>query len=275
MRLLMPEISTSASSKLFYRKVGTGPALMLLHGFPEASNLWRKIYEPLSASFTLIMPDFPGSGESALEQNTSIAQMADCVNAIIESEQLERAVIAGHSMGGYVAFTFADQYPQKVVGLSIVHSIPYPDDEEKTKNRLKSIELIQKGGKSAFIRSMIPNLFAEEFKQSQPGVVEEQIALTMPTGAEALINYQQAMIGRKDQRSWLPETSIPIQWIVGAKDNVIYYKKILENCTKSGINFVSFYNNCGHMSMLEAPARLVEDLTEFTTYCYKARKMYV
>ncbi len=54
-------------------------------------------------------------------------------------------------------------------------------------------------------------------------------------------------------------------------DNVISYKKILEQCAQSGINFVTFYNNCGHMSMLEAQERLVGDLSEFAAYCIEHR----
>jgi pimeloyl-ACP methyl ester carboxylesterase len=270
----MPEIKTTVSSRLFYAKSGNGPALVLLHGFPESNNLWRKVRDQLSKSFTLIMPDFPGSGGSVLEQDTSISQMADCVAAVLDNEKTGKAVIAGHSMGGYVAFAFAAAYPQKVAGLSLIHSIPQADDEEKVKNRKRSIEIIQKGGKNAFIRGMVPNLFSAGFNQSHPAIVDEQMYLALEIDEKSLINYYQAMIDRKDQSFWLQNTSIPMQWIIGIDDNVIYYKKILEQSIKSGINFVSYYSDCGHMSMLEAPARLTTDLTEFTRYCYETRMKY-
>ncbi len=263
----MPEIKTNITSRLHYIKMGSGPALVLLHGFPESHKIWRMVWEQLSQAYTLIMPDFPGSGGSLLEGETSIEQMADCVKEILVNEQIEQAVIAGHSMGGYTAFAFAAKYPELTKGLSIIHSSPAADDDEKKQTRLRSIELIRKGGKSAFIRQMVTNLFPDSFRASDPELIEAQIQSALETDENALVNYYLAMIGRKDQRNWLENASIPIQWILGTEDNLISYKKILVFCIKSGVNFVSLYNGCGHMGMLEFPERLAADLGSFTEYC--------
>lgn len=265
----MPEIKTKVSSRIYYRKLGAGPALVLLHGFPESSNLWRFVQDHLSRYFTLILPDFPGSGASTLESDTSIAQMSDCVIDIMDNERIKKAVIAGHSMGGYVGFDLAARHPDRVAGLSLVHSTPAADDEEKKKTRLKTIDLIEKGGKSAFLRQMIPNLFSEAFKQKDAATVEEQVQSGMQLGEKSLINYYRAMAGRSDRTGLLQAATHPIQWISGIDDNIISYKKILALCAKSGISFVTFYNNCGHMSMIEAPERLISDLKQFADYCYK------
>lgn len=265
----MPSIKTNISPGLYYRKMGSGPTLALLHGFPESSDIWRKVWDNLARKYTLIIPDFPGSGESVLQHDTSIPAMAGCVAEILAHEGITKAVIAGHSMGGYIALAFAEQYPDKAAGVSLINSTAAADDEEKKKNRLKTIELIQKGGKSAFIKQMVYNLFAEGFKQSNPDLIEEQVTLAMETDERALINYLRAMMDRKDQRNWLKTTSIPIQWVAGIEDNIIYYKKILEQCAESGINFVTFYNNCGHMAMLEDPDKLIHDLDTFVDHCYE------
>ncbi len=267
----MPEISTSVSSVVFYRKMGSGPVLVLLHGFPECNQVWRNVWHDLANEFTLIIPDLPGSGDSVLDKETTLVQMADCVAEIMAHEKITKTVVAGHSMGGYVALAFAAKYPGKTSGVSLVHSTAAADDEEKVINRLKTIELIRNGGKNAFVRQMVANLFSPTFKQANQGTIEEQIELTMEVADESIINYTGAMIVREDQRFWLKNTSIPIQWIVGMDDNVISYKKILGQCAQSGINFVTFYNNCGHMSMLETPEKLVGDLSEFAAYCNEHR----
>jgi pimeloyl-ACP methyl ester carboxylesterase len=264
----MPEISTVVTSRLSYRKMGSGPVVFLLHGFPESSPLWRNIWDELSRSFTLFMPDFPGSGNSVLEKDTGIGDMADCVKSIMDTEGISKAVVAGHSMGGYVAFAFAAKYLERVQGLSLIHSIPLPDDEEKKKNRLKSIDLVQKGAKKAFVSQMIPNLFSESFKHSNPAVVEEQVQQALEISEEGLINFFRAMIARSDQTNVLDKAVFPVQWIIGKEDNIISHKKILEFCFRSGINFVSFYNSCGHMSMFEAPGQLTKDLVAFINYSY-------
>ena len=268
----MPEVATSVSSRIFYRKMGSGPVLVLSHGFPENGTIWRTIWNGLSSSFTLIIPDLPGSGNSVLEKETGIGEMADCIKSVMDNEGIKRAVIAGHSMGGYVGFEFAARYPERLAGLSLVHSIALADDEDKKRTRLKAIELIQKGGKDIFIRQMIPNLFSNVFKQSSSNMVEVQVERALKMDAASLVNFYDAMIARKDNSGILEKADYPVQWIIGMDDNVIYYKKILEQCYKSPVNFVSFYNNCGHMSMTEAPGQLFADLKEFTDYSYEYHK---
>ena len=264
----MPEISTAVSSSVFYRKMGTGPAVVLLHGFPESGTLWQNVWDELGRSYTVIIPDFPGSGNSVLEKETSIEDMAACVKAIMDNERIDSAVIAGHSMGGYVAFAFAALYPDMVNGLSLVHSIPEADDAEKIKIRLKSIELIRKGAKSTFLSHMIPNLFSTTFRESQPLAVKMQIDEAMKMGDNGLVNFYNAMISRSDRSNLLKTATYPLQWIIGIDDNIMPYKKVLEHSYKSDVSFVSIYPDCGHMSMIETPEKLIGDFKSFIHYSY-------
>jgi pimeloyl-ACP methyl ester carboxylesterase len=260
-------VRSDTAAPLFYLKMGSGPAVILLHGFPESGILWKNIWDELSQSATLIIPDLPGSGKSKLTSDTSIVQMADAVKNIMDIEGVNKAIIAGHSMGGYVAFAFADKYPANVSGLSLVHSIPFADDDEKKKTRLKSIELIRNGGKKTFISQMIPNLFSDDFKRSHPEIVKEQVESGLKMEVDSMINFYKAMMQRPDRTNVLEKAVFPVQWIAGINDNLISYKKILQECYRSDINFVSFYNNCGHMGMFEAPEQLTYDLKEFIRYC--------
>jgi pimeloyl-ACP methyl ester carboxylesterase len=248
--------------------MGVGPAVVLLHGFPESGELWRNIWDDLASISTVIIPDMPGSGKSTLDKETSMSDLAQCVYDILEHENIDRAVLAGHSMGGYVALAFAKKYPQKIAGLSLIHSTPLADDEEKKQTRRKAIEIIRKGGKSAFISQMIPNLFAQSYKQAHPVVINEHIEQGLKMNDESLINFYNAMIGREDTSGMLPSVKYPMQWILGVDDNLIPYKKILDQCHKSDVNFVSFYDDCGHMSMIEQPKALAKDLKRFIDYSY-------
>ena len=259
---------------IFYRKSGAGPAVILLHGFPASGILWHNIGEELSASFTVIIPDLPGSGNSPLNTETNISDMAGMVNAIMDHEGIEKAVIAGHSMGGYVALAFAGLYPEKIAGLSLVHSSTEADDEDKKKTRRKSIDLIKNGGKDLFISQMIPNLFSPAFKQSHPLIVKHQVEQSLEMEARGMINFYNAMLTRPDSTELLVNAHFPLQWISGFDDNIIPNKKILGKCHTSGINFVSFYNNCGHMSMLEAPEKLTKDLKDIINYSYQHQQDY-
>jgi pimeloyl-ACP methyl ester carboxylesterase len=264
----MSENNSTERSGIYYRKTGSGPAIILLHGFPASGGLWHNIWDGLSVSNTVITPDLPGSGNSPLKGAASISDMAEMIKEIMDREQLERAVIAGHSMGGYIALAFAGLYPQKVTGLSLVHSTTDADDDEKIKTRQKAIALIEKGGKQGFINQMVPNLFSDATKQAHAELIREQIKESMEIQDASMINFYKAMIERKDTTQVVSNASFPVQWICGMDDNVIPYKKILNKSYKADINFVSFYINCGHMSMQEAPLQLASDLASFTSYCY-------
>jgi pimeloyl-ACP methyl ester carboxylesterase len=268
----MPQISSDLFNQISYHKYGSGNTIVLLHGFPEDGELWRQVYPALSARFTVIIPDLPGSGNSILPKgDLSIEQLATSVQIILEHEGIGKAAIAGHSMGGYVALAMAELYPQLVAGISMVHSTAEADDDAKKETRRKAIELIRKGGREAFIKQMIPNLFSPAYSQVNKQVIAEQIQRGMRLEADSLVGYYTAMMNRPVRVSTIAKAGYPVQWIVGKDDNVVPFHKALQQSYLADRDFVSLYDNCGHMSMLENPERLTADINEFVTYCYNDR----
>lgn len=272
MNLQRSLIHTDKFPTLAYFKAGKGPAMVLLHGFPENAELWHKVITRLSGSFTVIAPDMPGVGESTFVEDISMEDMAESVHLILQKENIAKAVIAGHSMGGYVALAFAELYPDTVAGLSLVHSSAAADNEEKKETRRKAIELIKKGGKDGFIKQMIPGLFASSYKEANPEVIREYIERGLQVPAEVLIAFYTAMINRPDRVRILEEAKFPVQFIMGKDDGVIPPEKVIGQSKQADINFISLYEDCGHMSMLEMPEALAKDLREFGDYCHANNK---
>ena len=264
----MPEVNTSVSSRIYYRKMGTGPVAVLLHGFPESGTLWRNVWDYLSAYYTLLIPDMPGTGDSLLEGSAGIEDMATTVKTMLDAEHVEKAIVVGHSMGGYIAFAFAALFPQYVQGLSLIHSTPLADDDEKKQTRKKVIEIVDKGGKDLFLSQMVPGLFAEEFVKEHPNLVKEQVTNAQTMSKEGLMNFYTAMMNRKERINVLETATYPIQWIIGAKDALIPAQKLIGFSHTSAVNYVSYYKECGHISMVEAPKRLQTDLKYFFDNCY-------
>ncbi|MBS1771981.1 MAG: alpha/beta hydrolase [Bacteroidetes bacterium] len=261
-------IKTAQFPCLSYRIGGIGPVLVLIHGFPEDSEIWHLVWSKLSEKYTLVMPDLPGSGESKYEGELSIEVMADSVKAVLDNEGMDSAVIAGHSMGGYTAIAMAECYPSVFKGLSFVHSFAIADSEEKKATRRKSIALINKGGKDAFIRQMVPGLFAPSFREKSPEIIELQVKRGMEVPAESLTAFYNAMINRPDRTKTLSEAIFPVQWIVGEADIIATKELVLQQSKLANVNFVSVYPDCTHMCMLECPLQFIEDITAFTDYCY-------
>lgn len=262
-------IYTPEFPQLAYRKIGNGPVIVLLHGFPESGRLWYKVWPLLAKSFTVIVPDFPGTGGSAfIGEDLTVEKMASSVKAILDSEGIDKAVIAGHSMGGYAAIAFAELYKPMVKGLCMLHSLAGADNEERKELRLKSIELIRKGGKDAFVKQMIPNLFSTAFKKQHPDEVSAQISGALELPPESLIAFYNAMINRPDRTSILQGVVFPLQWLIGKEDTIATPEKVTQQSLHANVNFVSVYTDCAHMGMLEKTSILVNDLKSFADYSY-------
>lgn len=262
-------ITTSLFSKIHYRKYGQGEPLVLIHGFPEDGDLWHKIVPQLAQHFTLFIPDLPGVGNSCdIGNGVSIDELAMSVNWILDEENITQAVIAGHSMGGYIAMSFAAQFPGRLKGLSLVHSTATEDTEDKKEIRRKAIRLLEKGGKEAFVNGMIPNLFSDNFKEHNKEAIMRQINQALEVKAESMISFYNAMINRPNRVEVLTDIAIPVQWIIGQYDTVVPMNVSLQQTTKSNVTFVSIYSDAAHMSMIEQPLKLTNDLKAFCQFCY-------
>jgi pimeloyl-ACP methyl ester carboxylesterase len=107
--------------KLHYLTAGNGPALILLHGYAETSLMWKPIIPQLAQRFTVIAPDLPGIGDSAipadgLDMKTSAVRM----HALVRSLGVQKAEVVGHDIGLMVAYAYAAQYPAEVTKLVVM-----------------------------------------------------------------------------------------------------------------------------------------------------------
>ena len=264
-------ISTKHTNALHYRIVGEGKALLLVHGFPEDGGLWESVGAELSKQFKVIIPDIPGSGKSELGiQDISLETIAECLHEILEEENIAQVVLVGHSMGGYAALAFAQKYPEKLAGLSMVHSTAMADSEEKKETRRKTIKLIEKGGKKPFVQQMIPSLFSKEFIEQFPEKITIQMERGMALKNESMIAYYKAILARPDRTNVLSQATFPVQFILGAEDNLLPIGGMMQQTHLSNVNFVAVFQHCGHMSMLEQPEKLSQDLKNFAVYCYRS-----
>lgn len=259
-------ISTKQFPRLAYTVRGEGSVLVLLHGFPLDRTIWNDVAEHLAGSFKVITPDMPGAGLSTFSsEDLTIDDMAASVNAILKEEDVDKAVIAGHSMGGYVAVAYAEQYPDCIAGLGMIHSSAQADSIEKKEQRQKSINIFEKGGGSHFVKQMLPNLFSEE--NSVNDYVSKVVERALLTSGKSLSAFYKAMMNRTERISILRNNSLPVLWVLGNNDKVLPVKDLTQQTSLANVNFVYNYQNCGHMSMIEAPSSLVEDMALFVRYC--------
>ena len=245
---------------IFYRVIGNGRPVVLLHGFGEDGNVWKNQVELLSERFQLIVPDLPGSGQSEMIADMSMEGMAEVVRSIVDAE-LSKLIIGnerpakvfmiGHSMGGYVSLAFAEKYRDYLSGFGLFHSTAYADSEEKKATRRKGIQFINQHGAFEFLKTSSYNLFSQISKNKTPRLIDEFIGGLHNFKPEALVSYYEAMINRPDRVNVLKNLSVPVLFIAGKYDNAVPLNDVLEQCHLPEISYFHVLAESGHMGMIE------------------------
>lgn len=246
---------------LFVQDHGTGPPLVLIHGFCETSEIWDSFIIPLTSRYRVIRPDLPGFGNSApLPGRITIDQVAEVLAGWIRQSGIPPAMILGHSLGGYITLALAEQYPNLVKGFGLFHSTSFADSEEKKANRNRIIEFVQRHGVPPFVETFVPGLFHNKHHFAIPGVKD----IASGTRAETLIQYAEAMRDRPDRSEVLEKSTLPQLIIAGREDAavpVVDSRKMAKLGQKT-----TFFELAGvaHMGFLEAPAECQVIATSFT-----------
>lgn len=113
-----------------FQMAGNGPGLLLLHGFPETKWAWHKIAAQLAASYTVVMPDLPGYGDSSClapdseYKNCSKRKMGIIMAELMKRLGFETYAVAGHDRGGRVAYRMTLDHPAQITGVAVLNIIP-------------------------------------------------------------------------------------------------------------------------------------------------------
>src|SRR5664280_234437 len=122
--------------KLFYRKYGNGPPLVILHGLYGSSDNWGTIAKKLGDTFTVYLPDQRNHGQSPHSDIHDYDSMRDDLYELVNDLALKKFFLAGHSMGGKTAISFALKWPEMLNGLLIADISPFAT--ENTQNSIYS-----------------------------------------------------------------------------------------------------------------------------------------
>lgn len=208
-------------SILEYSDVGNGPAVVLLHAFPFDRELWQPQVAPLvEAGYRVITPDLPGFGRSPLPSDPlSIDGMADAVATLLTRLGVERAVVGGLSMGGYVSLAFARRHGARLCGLILADTKAAPDDAAGRENRDKAIAAIRTHGVEAFVRALLPKLLGPQTpNDSEVAAAVRAIMVRQP--AEGVIAALAALRDRPDATPGLAAIAVPTLVLVGEQDAI-------------------------------------------------------
>ncbi|MBN1252639.1 MAG: alpha/beta hydrolase [Bacteroidales bacterium] len=237
--------------------------IVLLHGYLESLEVWNDFSSELSKKYKVIVPDLPGHGFSDvfLIEN-SIGKMADIVKYILVNESVNKCFVVGHSLGGYVALAFLEKYPEFLEAISLFHSSPFADSEEKKRNRDREIEIVKEGKKAQIYNNHFPKTFAEENIEKFKSKIEEMNDIAKNMSDEAIIQTLNSMKNRKDRTEILKYIKIPFIYIIGKKDNFISMD-ILEKLELPENSEIVVLEKSGHMGFIEEKEKSLEIINGF------------
>ena len=251
-----------------YQKTGTGPDVILLHGFGEDHNIFNSTVTALEKNYTVYTPDLPGTGMSSIQSNTfplnfSIEYLAESIAALIDHEKINNAILLGHSMGGYTTMTLANKYPKHLKAFGLLHSTALPDTPLKIENRLRGISFIEKMGAASFLETTAPNLFGSHTKETNPSIVADFIKTLPEFSNETLIAYYHAMMARTNLTDVLEVTNLPVLFVLGSQDIAVALEDTLPQTKMPNTAYLYVLENCGHMGMLEHPTLFNNAVLDF------------
>lgn len=235
--------------------------VVLLHAFPLGPDMWRDQAAALDGR-TVLTPSFPGFGGRP-PNGRSLDDFADAVIADMDAAGVERAVVVGLSMGGYVAFRLHAKHSERVAALVLADTKATADDQAARTKRTDQAERARREGVGWLVDAMATALLGDTTRAERPDVertIRNMIAAADPQGvARALL----AMRDRPDSTPDLEKIEVPVLAIVGAEDQVTPEagaRQIADGVPNGRLVVIP---KAGHLSNLEDPRAFNQALADF------------
>jgi 3-oxoadipate enol-lactonase len=239
---------------LGYEMIGEGKLpVVLIHGFGLNRSIWLDMVRDDLQDYKVILPDVRGHGESdASEGAYPMSLLADDLVGLLDHLRIEKAVVCGHSMGGYIALAFADRYPDRLAGLGLITSRSGADSEEKRQGRFQLVEEVRARGSVVLAESLA-------FKITRDPVLQQFIYdLILTTNPLGIIGAALGMAERPDRADMLRHLDRPVLITAGVEDQIVPLEeagKIADLLVRGTFTEIPC---AGHLPMMETPVILSE-----------------
>lgn len=233
--------------------------LLLLHAFPLDHRMWDAVETLLTGFPGVFAPDLPGDlvhGEPSLEA------VADAAAEQLRAAGIERVVVGGLSMGGYIALALLERHPDLVAGLALIDTKSTADAPEALANRLRIADEVETSGTVDAVRPMSGVLLGETTRTLRPevtAVVDRWIGEQNPA---AVAWCQRAMAARPDRTDVLRAFDGPVRVVVGDEDTVTPVAAAEHLVSAAPHARLVVVPHAGHLTAIEDPAAVAEALSE-------------
>lgn len=244
--------------ELAYEREGHGTPLILIHGYPLDHSIWQPLVPLLENRFDLIMPDLRGFGQSLPAGSTTrLSDMAGDLITLMDHLQIQKALVAGHSMGGYVSLAFGRHHLTRLLGMGLISTQASADPPEKRTTRNQLADRVEMNGVGEVADSM-PALLTGD-----PGIQISLKDLILRQDAQGVAGALRAMAERPDSMDVLLSLEIPVVIIHGLADVIMPVDRAREMRAAAKIGSLVEIAGVGHLPMVEAPQAVAEALETF------------
>lgn len=250
--MIMNRTTNFKNIVISYEDKGRGRPLVFLHGYLEAKEVWQPLTDVLSNEFRIITIDLPGHGHSGTAGELHTMEfIAEAVNEVLKSTEIDRIVIIGHSLGGYAALAFAELYPEKLAGYVLFHSHPHADTSEAIEKRNREISLVMAGKKDLMYPGNVSMMFAGKNLMVMPEAVSRVKEIASANPGEGIIAMLNGMKARPARESVIESGMVPLLWILGRQDRYFTPEKALDDIRLPQNAQVEILENSGHLGFIE------------------------
>ena len=224
-------------------------ALVLIHAFPLSGAMWERERRALrDAADAIIAPSLPGFGGTAVPRgDPSMDEYADSIVAAMDAAKMERAAVAGLSMGGYVALAMWRRHRTRIERLFLADTRAEADSEEARDKRLRLAELLREHGIEALLKTP-PQWLRKGSPHWDP-----LLKMIRSQAPEAVAQGSLAMAHRPDSRPDLPTIDVPTAIVVGEEDTITPLEMAQAMSDAIPDATLSIIPAAGHLANIEAP----------------------
>lgn len=240
------------NKRLTFEDEGAAEPLLLLHAFPLDARMWSAQLAHFRQQHRVVAPNLPGFGgsEPSAPHASPMEKMAEDVAMLLEAIRVERAVVAGCSMGGYVALQLAQKHPRKVRGLVLSNTRAAADDNAAKARRELTAKAVLERGTLELEEKMFPRLLGPAASAATRAQVLGLLRAADPAGAAAA---SRGMGSRADSTAWLATCPVPVLVVHGADDQIIARAESEAMARAAPRGALVELPESGHLSPLEQP----------------------
>ncbi len=253
-----------------YLEGGAGWPVILLHAFPLNADMWRPQLAEVPDGWRFIAPDLTtvrvsvppegGSYRAGGSDGTGLDEYARAIVRLLDRLEIDRAIIGGISMGGYVTFALFRLAPERFSGVILADTRAQADSDDAKANRARMRQLVAREGAAAIADEMLPKLLSREADAEVVAFVRRTIEAVPATAIDAALA---AMMARPDSTADLARMSIPTLVVVGEEDEVTPLAEAERMQTRLPRARLAVIPGAGHLANVERPHQFSQALHDF------------